>query len=833
MVGIVIVSHSLQLAAGVQALAQQMVQGGVHCAIAAGIDDPENPFGTDVMRVTQAIESVYSDDGVVVLMDLGSAVLSAEMALEFLPEEWRSQVKLCEAPLVEGAIAAVVQAASGADIEQVLAEARGALAAKTAQLGMTHSPCVVSDSGQITNEQRQQTREIRLTIQNHLGLHARPAAKFVTIASQFHSHITLQNLALGSESVNAKSINQIVTLGIRQGHQIAIAAVGADADAALTALQQLVETNFGEKTREAPLHLGSRGRGENGETSQLHGIPTSPGMTMGAVVWYHPDVPEVVEHLLDDPQVAWQQLQQAIQTAKEEIQLLRHHTANRVGTSEAAIFDAHLLYLDDPTLMAQARQLIFDQCLSAATAWKTVIDEAVAAYQNLEDSYLQTRGSDVSDIGRRVLTLLIGAAPIRLDLPEPRILLANDLTPSQTAQLDPSKVLGICTVHGGATSHSGILARSLGIPSVVGVGAELLGLENGTFIALDGETGQVWVQPDDQHLRELQAQQNWQVAAQQVARTAARQPAMTTDSHQLQVMANIYGMADAQTALEAGADGVGLLRSEFLYLDRGSAPTEEEQLTIYQEIASISRPLVIRTLDVGGDKNLSYLNLQPEANPFLGWRGIRLLLDRPDVLKTQLRAILRASYGNQIKVMFPMVASVREIRAAKQILATAQAELHQAHIPFDETMEVGIMVEVPAAVAVADQLAAEVDFFSIGTNDLSQYVMAADRTNPRVATLADAFEPAVLRMIEQTVKAAEHADIWVGVCGELASSPLATPILLGLGVDELSMNSPAIPTVKAAISRLTMEKARAIAYEVLQLESADAVKEYVAIQMAG
>lgn len=846
MVGIVIVSHSAQLAAGVQELAHQMVQGAVRSAIAAGIDDPENPFGTDVMQVTQAIELVYSDDGVVVLMDLGSAVLSAEMALEFLPEEWRSKVRLCEAPLVEGAIAAAVQAAAGADIEQVLAEARGALAAKTAQLGMTQMPpsgiCV---GGQMTNDQRQQTTEIHLTIQNYLGLHARPAAKLVAIAAQFQSHITLQNLTSGSESVNAKSINQVVTLGVRQGHQIAITVVGADADAALTALQQLVEANFGEE-------VGSRGRAESVQkdslaansspaslipnlhaASQLNGIPASPGITMGAVIWYHPDVPDVVEQLLDDPQMAWEQLQQAIQTAKQEIQSLRHYTARQVGASEAAIFDAHLLYLEDPTLIERLRLLIFDQCLSAATAWRTVIDETVSTYQNLEDSYLQARGADVADVGRRVLVLLMGTAPVRLDLSEPGILLANDLTPSQTAQLDPSKVLGICTIQGGATSHTGILARSLGIPAVVGVGVQLLSWENGTFIALDGETGQVWIQPDDTQQRELQAKQDQLLATQQAARAAAQQPAITSDHHHIKLMANIYGIADAQTVVEAGADGVGLLRSEFLYLDRVSAPTEEEQLAIYQAIASLCRPLIIRTLDIGGDKTLSYLNLPPEANPFLGWRGIRLLLDCPDLLKTQLRAILRASYGNQIKVMFPMIASVKEIRAAKQILATAQVELRQAGIPFDAAMAVGIMVEVPAAVTVADRLAAEVDFFSIGTNDLSQYVMAADRTNPRVAILADAFEPAVLRMIEQTVKAAHNASIWVGVCGELASSTLATPILLGLGVDELSMNPPAIPAVKAAISGLTMEKARAIAREVLQLDSADTVKDYVVCQMAG
>jgi phosphocarrier protein FPr len=299
-------------------------------------------------------------------------------------------------------------------------------------------------------------------------------------------------------------------------------------------------------------------------------------------------------------------------------------------------------------------------------------------------------------------------------------------------------------------------------------------------------------------------------------------------------MANIGGVADAKVAIANGAQGVGLLRSEFLYLGRDFTPTEEEQLQVYEAIASIvaPQPLIIRTLDIGGDKPLPMLNLSPEPNPFLGWRGIRFLLDCPDVLKTQLRAILRTTHRYKIKVMFPMITCVKEIRAAKEILATAQAELRQEGMPFNEAVEIGMMVEVPAAVAMADQLAAEVDFFSIGTNDLSQYVMASDRTNPKVANLADAFEPAVLRMIQQAVAAAHHADIGVGICGELASSPLATPILIGLGVNELSMCPSAIPAVKAGVSQWRMEDAGAIARRVLQLDCAEAVRAYLETKLA-
>jgi len=840
MVGIVIVSHSAKLAAGVQELAQQMVQGAAQIATAAGIDDPENPLGTDAMQVYQAIASVYSDDGVLVLMDLGSAVLSAEMALEFLPEEQRVKVKLCSAPLVEGAIAAVVQAAAGADIEQVIAEARGALAAKASQLSE-----VIAEA-QPTTHNQQLSKEIHLTVHNNMGLHARPAAALVQTACRFESDITLRNITANSKSVNAKSINQVVTLGVRQGHEIAIAASGVDADQALTALQQLVDANFGEKIGEPKSAIAqSNAQREQQRVSipnpksqiqNLSGIPASPGIAIGSVVLYHSAVPEVQNQQVDNPQAEWQELQTAIATARYQIQILRQKASAQVGEEEAAIFDAHLLCLEDPEVIHKAQELILRSGLSAAAAWKSVLDDTVAAYEALTDSYLQARADDVRDVGQRVLRLLAGVTSAPLDLQEPAILVATDLTPSQTAELDPTKVLGICTAVGGATSHAGILARSLGIPAVMGVGAELSGWENGTLIALDGDTGQIWVNPDEAQLRELQVKRDSQLAEEQALKVTAQLPAITRDGHQIKVMANISGIADAKIAVNAGAEGVGLLRSEFLFLERAIAPTEEEQLEVYQAIADNildPYPLIIRALDIGGDKPLPYLNLEPEANPFLGYRGIRILLDCPDLFKTQLRAILRASYGRQIKVMFPMVASVREIRAAKEILATVKAELRSEGKSFDEAMEVGIMVEVPSSVAMADKLAAEVDFFSIGTNDLSQYVMACDRNNPKVAKLADAFEPAVLRMIQTTVKSARDAGIWVGVCGELASIPEAIPILLGLGVDELSMNSPAIPAVKATIAKLTMGEAEAISGAVLQLDSAEAVRNYVANQIGG
>ncbi len=828
LIGIVIVSHSKQLALGVRELAAQMVQGQVPIAVAAGIEDPENPLGTDPIQVYEAIASVFSDDGVLVLMDLGSALLSAEMAIEFLPEAQQEKVYLCEASLVEGAIAAVVAAAAGRDIHQVMAEARGALLAKATQLGVVSRPLSVVTP--ITTNIESPTPEIRLIVSNRLGLHARPAAQFVATAARFQSQILVQNLTRNTELVRGNSINQVTTLGVRQGHELLITATGSDADQALSALQALFANNFGEDNvalNSPPAFHHEVAPATHGE---LSGIAASPGVAIAPVVHYQPTHIAIKEYHVDDPDAEWQRLQAAINIARQEIQAVFSQASLQIGDAEAAIFDAQLLFLEDPVLLEVAHQRILENHINAEAAWQAVVDEVATSYRALEDSYLQERVDDVVDVGRRVLRLLAGNAAANLHLESPAILVATDLTPSDTAGLDPTKVLGICTTSGSATSHSAIIARTLGIPAVLGVDAQVLQLADGTLMALDGESGRAWVEPESEILDLLAAKQSAWQTAQQEARAKAHQPAITRDGRQVSVFANIGSINDVQVAVASGAEGVGLLRTEFLYLDRTSAPTEEEQLLVYQAIAQVldNRPLIIRTLDVGGDKPLPYLRVGfPEANPFLGWRGIRFCLDHLDLFKTQLRAILRASVGHQIKIMLPMIATVTEVRAAKVILGEVQAELNQAGISFDAAMKVGIMVEVPSAVAIADRLAAEVDFFSIGTNDLTQYVMASDRTNPRVANLVDALHPAVLRMLQQTVQAAHAAGISVGLCGELAADTLATPILLGLGLDELSVNPQSIPGVKQAIARFCIVESEAIAASALQQDSAEHVRKLI------
>jgi multiphosphoryl transfer protein len=432
----------------------------------------------------------------------------------------------------------------------------------------------------------------------------------------------------------------------------------------------------------------------------------------------------------------------------------------------------------------------------------------------------------VEAVGRQVLLSLLGADATPFQLTEPCILIADDLTPADTAHLDPAQVLGICTAMGGPTSHSAILARALGIPAVAGLGGEIMKTAPGTLIALDGTTGKVMVNPAADLAKELHRRAKAEKAAETEARAASAKPAVTRDQHRVEVVANIGSAKDAGAAVKNGAEGVGLFRTEFLFLDRQTAPDEEEQYQAYMAAAKVmdGRPMIIRTLDAGGDKQLPYLDQGVEANPFLGWRAVRLCLSQPELFKTQLRAIVRVAAVAPVKVMFPMVATLEEWRGAARLLAEAQTEVRAHGVALPARIETGIMVEIPSAALRAAHFAAEVDFFSIGTNDLTQYTLAAERGNPRVAALSDAFHPAVLDLIQRVAEAAHAKGKWVGVCGEMAGDALAVPLLVGLGIDELSMSAPAIPRVKQAIRTLDYKSLRAKVVKVLALETAEAVR---------
>ncbi|RMF04835.1 MAG: HPr family phosphocarrier protein, partial [Chloroflexi bacterium] len=486
MIGIVVVSHSQKLAEGVVELVNQMTQGQVPLVAAGGIDDPQHPIGTDAIRILDAIESVFSPDGVLVLMDMGSALLSAETALDFLPDEQRTAVRLCSAPLVEGAMAAAVQATATTNLDEIVAEAHNALIPKTGQLGDVIPPAQADAPPAPGAETAQSTT---LTIRNQHGLHARPAARFVSTAGRFESQITVRDLDSGKGPVNAKSINQVATLGAGKGHRVVVTAAGPDAAEALSALEQLAAANFGEAETAHLAEAASQPAAAPAAGDRPAGIAVSPGIAVGPVALYRPAVIAVTPHTISDPQAEHERLESAIQKAKTEIAGLYRQAKKVVGGYEAAIFEAHQLFLDDPALVNTARAVISAEKINAEAAWQRAVEQTVADYRALGDEYLQARADDVLDVGRRVLKLLAGVAPPSLDFEEPVILVARDLAPSDTAQLNPEKVLGLCTELGSATSHSAILARALGIPAVVGLGETILHVTDNSLLALDGATG--------------------------------------------------------------------------------------------------------------------------------------------------------------------------------------------------------------------------------------------------------------------------------------------------------------------------------------------------------
>ncbi len=818
MLSFVIVSHSRDVAEGARALAEQMTHGKVKIAVAGGLDDPDNPIGTDPMKVMAAIESVYSEDGVIVMMDLGSAMLSAETAIDFLDPDWQENIYLSGAPLIEGIVAATVQANIGATAQAAMREAETALETKRAQLGLeplitpAHEPETTDAPGEA----------LRIIVPNRHGLHARPAAALVTLASGFAASLTI---TLGERTANAASINQVATLGARQGDDLLFTAVGADADDLLAAVQAFADDNFGDRDDAEPEVEPTPIR-QTAEDGTLTGIPASGGFAVGPASRLEAAAPPLSQREVEDPEREKALLRDAISAVDVALAHLATESKNKIG-GEAGIFEAHRLILGDPDLLEAAEENIDAHDQSAAVAWWAVIEATAERYRALDDDYLRARAADVQDVGRRVLQAL-DPALVRSALPtEPSILVAADLLPSDTAQLDPDIVLGIITEGGGATSHSAIIARSLGIPAVVGVGAAAQAIESGQRVAFDGGQGVIWPNVTEAQAAEIVSQREAWLKAKAEMAAASAELAVTANGVRIEVAANIGKAADMPVAAAQGAEGVGLFRTEFLFMERSAAPSEDEQVQAYAGAAAAANghPIIVRTLDVGGDKPISYLDFPPEENPFLGYRGIRYWLNAPEIAKPQLRAICRASAEHPIKAMFPMVGTVEEVVAAKALLDDVRAELDGEGVAYDADMQVGVMIEVPAAVMIANQLAHHVDFFSIGTNDLTQYVMAADRGNPAVGHLIDYFQPSVLQAIYSVATAARNNRIWAGMCGEMAGDPLAVPLLVGMGLAELSMSAPSIPQVKAVIRTLDTAALESLIEDVLACERAEAVRE--------
>lgn len=558
----------------------------------------------------------------------------------------------------------------------------------------------------------------------------------------------------------------------------------------------------------------------------LRGIPVSPGVCRGRILVLDKTRYRVEKRLVADAEIPHElnRFQQALVKTREQMQETQRQLLQNLGANHASIFDAHLLVLEDPSVIDEVVRLIQEEKLNAEYAFGQVTERYIEALAKVEDEYLRERASDLRDVSGRIMSQLLGVSDqVNLaQLSEPCIIIAHDLSPTKTAQLDRKNVLGFATDIGSRTSHTAIMAQSLRIPAVVGLKDASEQLTSGEFALLDGFNGKVIINPTERTLAEYGQLVQKQVSLTEKLRGTLDQEAITLDQRRLVISANIERAEDVDSARSSGAEGVGLFRTEYLFLNRDQLPTEEEQYQVYRQVAEALKPdpVVIRTLDLGADKLLPLLGMPPETNPALGWRAIRYCLQHEEMFRAQLRAVLRASVSGNVKLMYPMISSLDELIQANAFLEQFKAELRQEGLPFDDQLEVGIMVETPAAVIISDGLSQRVQFFSVGTNDLIQYTLAVDRVNEKIAHLYEPTHPAIIRLIHQTVQAARARDTWVSVCGEMAGDIELTPLLLGLGVDELSAAPPALPPLKFLLRQLKFSEAQELANFALSCESA-------------
>jgi phosphotransferase system enzyme I (PtsI) len=563
--------------------------------------------------------------------------------------------------------------------------------------------------------------------------------------------------------------------------------------------------------------------------TRLEGIAVSPGLVRAPLVVISREEFRIPKYHISDKDIPaeLERLEGALLKTREQILSIKEHLSGSIGEKDASIFDAHLLVVEDVSLLEAVKNELAREKICVEYLYHQLTHRYAQSMREVGDAYLQERAADIMDVGKRVLSNLLGRSPSSvIELDQPSIIVAHDLSPSDTAMLNRDLVLGFATDLGSHTSHTAIMARSLNIPAVVGLKDASNRLKSGQDVILDGYEGLIIVDPTEDTRREYEQIEQRRDKVEQSLTALRETDAITQDGKKLIISANVELPEDLDVLEEAGAEGIGLYRTEFLFLNRMDIPTEEEQVEMYAKFvkASTEQPVIVRTLDIGGDKLLDHLGFGDEMNPFLGWRAIRYCLERRDIFETQLRAICRAAAGTRVRIMFPMISVLEELTAAKQILWQVLDRLQKESIPHCSSVEVGTMVEVPSAALSIDKLKTEVDFVSIGTNDLIQYTLAVDRTNDRVAYLYQPTHPAIMTLIKHVVEECHQVGIWVGVCGEMAGDVLLTPMLLGLGVDELSMGAVFIPRVKSAVQHLDYTESAALVQELFKLRTAAEVK---------
>jgi phosphoenolpyruvate-protein phosphotransferase/dihydroxyacetone kinase phosphotransfer subunit len=821
-IGIVVVSHSRALGEAVVGLATEMVdeESLPGIAVAAGLD--ATTFGTDASAVAAAIQSVDSPDGVLVLLDLGSAVLSTEMALEFLEPATAARVVVSSAPLVEGLVAAVVLASTGAGIDSVAGEALRGLSGKQDHLGDGgHDPVVEADSGPpadahtdqaVAAAPRSPSVSAEIVVSNVHGLHARPAARLVGLVRSFDARVTLTDRESGRGPVDAASLSRVATLNARQGDRIRVEASGEDAERVIAAVRDLAERAFGDHDQPDEQHTGPRAPSSAGSGLDM---AIGPAVVREGEI----DLGGYVAGTVDEERT---RSRRAVRVAVETIGRLRATTRDAVGSAEAEIFDAQLALLSDGALL-DAVEVRVGSGQSAPEAWSACLQELASDFESLADPYQRARAQDVRSVQRSVVSALAGRPdPAASSTGECGVLVVPELDAATAATLDASQIAGVVTLHGGATGHGVIVARSRGIPVITDVGDAAAGVQAGTVIAFDSGSGTLVVDPDADARRYFAEQIQARTGLRADALEHAGEPAVTTDGCRVTVGANVTSVADAVEAARHGAEGSGLVRTEVLFGQDATRPSVERQTETFLAVAGAlgGRPITIRTWDVGGDKPLAFLPQPVEANPFLGERGLRMFRKRPEVLDEQLRAICLTARETPTRVMFPMVTTVEEVDWALDQLDRAARAVTGGR---PSGLEVGVMIEVPAAALRAGRVAERLDFVSVGTNDLTSYTTAAERGNSAVASLADGLEPAVLQLIGAVCRDVP-VHVSVALCGDLASRPELSGLLVGLGVRELSAVAPSVPGVKAAVRAVSLSGSQEVARRAVDASSAAHVR---------
>ena len=668
--------------------------------------------------------------------------------------------------------------------------------------------------------------EASVRIPNPEGLHARPSA---VLAKLCHQSNAIVKLVCHGIEARGDSVTELMKLNTRLGDDVTIKAWGDDAQNAVASVVAAIESGLGEDVASTSTQTSTINEtetplltNEKSDPRRLSGVRAAPGLGIGKLIHIRRQHPELQEWA-SDIATEQHQLNNAIASTCDDLRQLVTKLAAAGEQEQSEIFNAHAQLLEDPALSETANHLITEG-RSAAWAWNNAVNQQVRALQSLDNPLLAGRAADIDDVGQRVLAVLTGISFGTENWPDNAIPVYLDITPSDLLSLDHDRVAGVCSLEGGASSHAAIIARSLGIPYLAGMDSRINEQADDSTVIMDADAGYLLLSPSADEISRCQTQKDEAERTFQAALQTTNQPAVTQDGTHIEVAANVGGLDEARKAVELGAEGIGLLRTEFLYLNRTTEPDEDEQTQIYSDIISAmgkERPVIIRTLDVGGDKPLPYLPLPEEENPFLGERGIRVGINRPTMLRRQIRALLRSAKAGNLRIMLPMIASLEEFRAVKKLVEEERQSL-------DSAVELGIMIEVPSAALMARELAREADFFSIGTNDLTQYTLAMDRGHPKLASRIDSLHPAVLRLIAMTVEGARAENRWTGVCGGIASDITAIPLLIGLGVNELSVSVPSLPLVKARIRELSLADCRTLAQQALAMEDATQVRALLA-----